>query len=692
MNILWSWLNDHIDVSHLSQSLIKETLTNLGLEVETSTQEGFTLSVTPNRPDCLSYQGVARELSAKLGLPMKDLKKIEIPYSSHKKNPPGTGRLMTLAVDGLRLTDSPVWMTERLMASGIRPLNLACDLTHYLMLETGHPLHAYDRDQLPHALSTRLAHPGETITLLDGQTVTLDSQDLVVVSGQKPVALAGIMGGQDSAIKTETTQRILIEAAQFVPTVIRKTAKRLKLSTDASYRFERGLPHQDLPQVLARAQALLLECQKEGLSFGPIQDSYSEPESPHPIAIRLTRLRLILGMPLFPREKMIGALEKLGFELLDSTEERSLFHPPYWRKDITREIDLIEEVARLEGYDKIPSQIPRVEMGQGCPEKPLIKFIESLEKTLCLMGFSQIVTYPFSSDKPFGLPDQDLKPEVRLQNPLAEDAPYLRASLAPGLWESLQKSKNRNQGEGQKLFQTGRVFFSPKNRSQGGFLTPRAQAEQDRLVEGERLAWILDSTYRIKDWRNGAELPTDFFHGKELLGKCFESLGLRDWHLTGCELSFLHPKIAAWIWSGTEKLGYLGALHPQITEGAPHSPLVCELDPEVLLRVLQKAAPGEIPSVSRFPKMNRDLAFLMDKHLAFEHIEKALLAFPRTHLVGHRLFDLYEGPQIPGDKKSLALSLTFLSPERTLTDQEVEKELADLRLWLSEKVGLRFRV
>lgn len=685
------------------------------------------ISLTPNRGDCLSYLGIARDLAAKLG------KTLHIPDSTLQTSATLDASMIRLQVDAdascgritaLHLEDvpaipAPYWMRRRLTSSGIKSLNLAVDVTNYVLLETGQPVHAYDRRSLKDgSLHVRSARLNDQLQSLDGQDLTLLPGDLLVCDGDRPVALAGIMGGAESGVRPDS-HSLVIEVAHFSPAQIRKTARRLSLHTEASHRFERGIDLEAIPAVSQRVGCLLQQCAKEaGLpavkAATETADWYPSPVSPKRIALRLKRCRTLLGLSRLSIETCIQHLEALGLQLLDKTSERMLFEVPSFRHDLNREVDLIEEVGRIEGFEKIPYELPRLTI-LASKEAPAIQFAERLRAALATLAMNETISFPFHSPADYekmGLhKEHPLWPEVALENPLSEEMGHLCASKIPSLLRAALHNRHHGQ-KGSRLFEMGRLFFPAESRiietekfpycqqirQMGEHLTAKARKEKNRINERNVLAGLCDHPFIHQSWQQQEEAPA-FFHGKELLVRLLTLFGINhcQWQKpeNPAEIPWIHPGASAYLWGSDMILGYMGELHPATATAwgiRGESAFVFELDLDALLIHSQQPFQPDA-SLVRFPPVLRDLALVADESLSWDSLRKTIADFPdKTHL-SHQmeLFDIYRGPGIPEGKKSLAVSLVFSCKDKTLTEKEIEKEIGQLLVWLQKQQGVVLR-
>ncbi len=677
----------------------------------------FTLNVTPNRADCLGYLGVARDLAAKLQRPLKansEWRGFRTAAVSNSKtidihiDDAGCGRFCAMPIDDVANGASPYWLRQRLSATGMRPISHIVDVTNYVMLEYGQPIHAYDqRDIAGGKIGVRMAKTGETMQTLDGTTLNLQAGDLLISDAQRPVGLAGIMGGANSEIKADTKD-VIIEVAHFSPVLIRKTAKRLGLHTEASHRFERGTDISSIDIVIQRVAGLL------GGKTSAFKDVYPQPVTPGRIAVRIERVHEILGLKSIAVDDAIGALTRLGFTLEDKTDVRMLFQIPGWRGDIMREIDLIEEIGRIIGFEKIPYTYAPMREGPS-PEDRYIDHLENSRTVMANLGFSETISFPFvgqSDITAFRLS----KPHpyaalVEVANPLAEDQAFMQPSLVMNLVKAV--ANNRRHGiKGARLFELGRGFldFRGWNFDQPLFVDLYAaltrpgrhlgeRARQDvRPVERQWLSAIIDQPYQPKGW-NIAETAADFFHGRHYLDAFLKSCGLTEANyqvVTKDKWPFLHPARAASISINNTWIGVVGELHPATAQAwdlddKGHAPVILEIDIEAVF-ACRGGARKIIANVEKFPPSTRDLAIIVNKNLTNAEIISAFRQFPqKRNLQNIQLFDVYEGSNLPEEKKSLAYSLTFQSAKRTLNDKEVDMEIDLLLKWLQEKLQAQRR-
>lgn len=675
------------------------------------------LNVTPNRSDCTSYIGVARDLAAKLGRPLQTPKNEHVkatektPLTIKIENSENCGRFSAVLLKNVKALPSPLWLQKRMDAAGIRSINLIVDATNYTMLECGQPIHAYDRRFVKGDTLKVSSGSKDKFQTLDDAEIQLQEEDILICDSEKIVGLAGIMGGKNSEIKDDTTE-VILEVAHFSMQKIRKTARRLALHSDASYRFERGVDIANIPNVLQRVTSLIFRCLKEQGHEGAtvasdFYDVYSNPVPVHKIALRLSRVRMMIANPVFKQEDCVKHLQNLGFSLVDEKDERMLFEVPTWRNEIIREIDLIEEIARMEGYDSIPYEVPRMNIS-GQKEDPYIEFVNKAKQSIAVLGLNEVMTYPFVGKADYEklrIPSEHgLFPSIRLANALNEQQAFMQTLIIPNIMNALVHNRNRG-SKGVRLFEVSHTYFSSENAkwTAGGeewkrFLRPsrllsaKAKSEAGRVIEREILGGVLDQPFTPKEW-DRVESSASFFHGKELLSALLKNFGIMKVEFVPCDagaLPFVHPNAASWIVFGRDRLGWVGELHPETAHAydlGSEAPVCFELDLETVFEVHEKLN-YKIKQPLRFPSVVRDLALLLSKEVTYKEFYTQALKFPgKKHLKDFRLFDLYEGERLGEGMKSFAASCTFQSAERTLTDEEVESELAALLGHLKSKLN-----
>jgi len=643
----------------------------LGLDDET-----IEVDLTPNRSDCLGIAGIAREVGVLNRCPVNGPEitpvapqvddSLPITLAAGDACPRYVGRVIRNIDIG---ATTPLWMQERLRRSGLRSIDPVVDVTNYVLLELGQPMHAFDLDKLSGGIKVRPAEQGEALTLLDGQEVELQAGTLLITDERKPLAMAGIMGGLDSAVSKDTRD-IFLESAFFSPLAIAGKARSYGLHTDSSHRFERGVDYRLQERAVERATQLLLEI--VGGEPGPVhlrELSELMPAERH-ITLRKASVPQRLGVTLAD-EEIVDILTRLGLEKIDQNADGWTFLAPSFRFDIAIEADLLEELARVYGYNRIPSLSFTAAL-DIVPQRESEIALEALEQTLLARGYHEAVTYSFIDRESAALFDPDAEP-VALQNPISADLAVMRTSLVPGLCKALQYNLNRQQSR-VRLFESG-LRFVPDS---GGDL--RQEPMLAGLVYGSRLA---------ENWTGGKDV-VDFYDIKAdaeaLLALCHDADGFR--FVAGSHPA-LHPGQCARVYRGEREVGVVGALHPQLQKklDLPKSAYVFELS----LDALGQARLPSFSPLSRFPEVRRDLALLIDADVpAASLVETAVGAAGET-LTDLKIFDVYQGKGIDFNRKSVAMGLTFQHPSRTLNDEEINAAVDAVVGQLEQKYNASLR-
>ena len=621
------------------------------------------LSITPNRPDCLSIFGLARDIAAAYGQKVYPRpgrsretyvtidSQVKISVKCTEDCPRYTARL----IRGIKIAPSPQWLQLRLLSVGLRPINNVVDVTNYILMERGHPLHAFDFDHLRgQQIIVRLAKHGETLELLDGTNLTLkEEEDMVIADGERPVALAGIMGGATSEI-TETTENILLESAYFSPTTIRRSSKRHHISTDASFRFERGTEQGVLIEVLDRATSLIAELGHGEVAKGIIDTTPKQPAL-RSVLLRTDRARRMLGIEI-TKTQIADILASLGFEIVRSDRENLVVSVPGYRVDISREEDIYEEIARIHGYAKIPATIPYLPATASriAPINGLQRFVQN---RLVGLGFSEIITFSFMSPDHLEELGMDASGALQILNPLSRDQAILRTDLAPQMLRTMLYNQNHG-NSALRLFELGKAFGPGDD-----MVTP--------YHESETLSLGMMGATESLNFR-AASREVDFFDLKGCLETLFISLGLPALKWVGGAPPLLHPGRSARIFAGDTEVGWAGELNPafQGKLGFKNRPQLAQIHLDLILPLVRfDRVYVEIP---RYPATERDLALVVDQGIAACQIEEIIRSMAGELLESLYLFDFYIGAQVQPGKKSLAYRLTYRSAARTLTDVEVD--------------------
>lgn len=666
MKISCKWLKEFVETDLAPRDLATR-LTMAGLAVDAVEPHGndfvLELDLTSNRPDCLSHLGVAREVAALTGSPLR-MPETKLAESAVKNsdvtsveilNPDLCPRYTARIIRGVRIGPSPKWLVDRLEAMGQRSINNVADVTNYVMLELGQPLHAFDFNKLGgRRIVVRTARAGERLRTLDGVDRELGPEVLVIADAETAVALAGVMGGEDSEISEATTE-VLLESAYFNPVSIRQTARALWMDTEASYRFERGTDPEIVAAASNRAAALIAEL-AGGEVLSGIVDAYPLRPQRNTALFRRSKYQALTGLEIELGEAE-RILRSLGMETVADVEAQSIRAvAPSWRVDIATEEDLIEEVARISGYDKLKTTLPG-SAGAGA-YLPGESGRRAVRRTLAALGFSEAISFSFvnaETDAIFS--DVPAGDRLVLNNPIDETQSQMRTTLCGGLLAAV--AHNLNHGtRNVRLFEIGKCF-------------ERTEEDSERPRESEKLALVMTGARNEANWQAAAE-RVDFYDLKGAIEAVAESLGLPTPAFAAADsISYLHPGRAAVISVGSSEIGSLGQLYPRVAAGYKFKQPVflAELDFGRML----SAPRTEIrySPLPKFPTVTRDLAVLIDEQIAYAAIEEAILALDIPELVSLRLFDLYRGKELPAGKHSMALSLKYRAADRTLTEAEI---------------------
>lgn len=679
MRIPIGWLKEYVEVQASPEELAHR-LTMAGLEVEAIEQgDGepvLNVKVTPNRGDCLSIVGVAREVAALYGLPLRH------PMPAARSTEPGHAaqfarveivdvdlcpRYAARIVQDIRVAPSPAWIQQRLLDAGMRPINNVVDVTNYVMLELGQPLHAFDLDLLPQGqIVVRRARPGEHIVTLDGVERELQPEMLAICDSTHPVAIAGVMGGSETEV-TDGTRRVLLESAHFHPTSIRRTSQRLQLSTEASYRFERVVDPGGVVAALDRA-CELLEQIGAGVPLPGVVDVYPHPEDERTVTLRPERCNLLLGLQL-DADTMVDCLRRLQLpaELRDGT---ILVRVPTFRPDLRIEEDLAEEVGRVYGYENIPERLPFGHTHRG-GESPNTRLARPLQEAFVRAGLVEVHTHTLRAPGPL---DDPHRRAVRVRNAASEELSSLRNSLLPSMMDVVLHNLARRQTE-IFLFEVGAVFTQ----------LPDGDYEE-RLKAG----FILTGSMFPPSW--DARYPAaDFFTAKGVVQELLEAVGIVTAHYVPLSDPRFHPGRSARVLVEEREVGIFGELHPEVLELLDISRrtiLAGEFDVEALWSFAPARTRYE--PLPRYPAVLRDIAVVAPEEMPYQQVENTVREAGGALLESVKLFDVYRGEHIPAGSRSLALSLTFRSAERTLTDAEVDEVVAGIVRAL-EQQGARLR-
>ena len=652
------------------------------------------VGLTPNRPDCLGHVGIAREIGVLFGIGYKP-RKAAGPHrtfsagGSFQSGEPTTKltplwdtesevvdapelpaiaieildgdrcpRYGAALVSGVKVAPSPFWLRYRLHNLGLRALSNVVDATNLILLEWGHPIHGFDLARLGGSkVVVRRAADGEKMATLDAVERTFTSDDLLICDGDGPVAVAGVMGGLDTEIRDETKD-VLIECAYFDPRSIRRTSRRLGLHTDSSHRFERGVDPEAVPRVLASAASLIAEL-GGGVAATTAIDRVATAYEPKSIRFRPARAAQLLGTPVSKVESL-RILESLGCRVVAQSDDDVTAEAPSWRPDLEREVDLIEEVARVCGYDEIPTAVPRVHPSETGTAS-LLKFVDRLRDAAVTSGLFEAVNYGFLSV-------DDLREArvstnaVPLANPLSEERAVMRTSLLPGLTAAATRAQRHGATE-VRLFELARTFHPSED------VLPHEYTVLAIALAGQRSGWI------------GGEESFDLYDGKGVMEAIVErAFGQVPELVPGEVPSFLHPKRSAVLTLASRSIGFVGEMHPDVGDdlGLIGRVIYAELDVAALHALSEELGPTQARGLPKFPAVVRDIAMLVRDQFSAGEIADALRDASKGLAESVNLFDLYRGGQVPDGHRSLAFRVTYRDAEATLTDKRVDKVHASL--------------
>ena len=643
------------------------------------------LDVTPNRSDCLSVIGIAREIAALTNEPLRlfpnQYEELEDSIDSLATvdvvDSDLCPRYCASLITGIKIASSPSWLQQRLNSYGMRPINNVVDATNYVMLEYGQPLHAFDYDKLrDRRIIVRRAGHSETITTLDGSRRTLNPDILVIADREEAIAVAGIMGGLDSEV-TDRTEAILLESANFNQAAIRRGCSHLQVQSEASIRFDKGL-NTELPLVpLKRATQLLLEV-AGGRAAKGIIDVYPGKSEPKTVLLSAREVKRLSGLKI-NSNGILKVLKSLGFECQEGYSGSQIsVSVPYWRSDVKCSADLVEEVIRIIGYERIPitrlsSPLPQQKSKLSPPAQQSSLKVK-LRNILTGFGFQEILTYSLVSVEKLQRlsPKPELKiPALKVANPMTREQEYLRTSLRAGLLATLAHNQKFEQA-GISLFEIGKVFL------------PRGK---DLPEEREMLCAVLSGPRTELSWQTRNEL-LDFFDAKGIVERILNQLGLKASFDIGDD-EILFPGRGADIIVNDDKAGTVGEVHPRVAQSFELSNTVCLIEIDLGKLSGMIAWTTEYQPIPRFPSVTRDIALVVDEQVVYQTVENIIRSFPLATKV--TLFDLYRGKQIAEGKKSFAIRIVYQSPSRTLTDEEVDQTQEQMLARLHQELGATLR-
>lgn len=638
------------------------------------------LEITPNRPDCLSMIGVAREIGVTTGNPLRlpavnvqqGMTDVHNLTSVTIEAPELCPRYAARVIRGVKIAPSPAWLQHRLQAIGVGAINNIVDITNYVLMEYGHPLHAFDYHQLTeNRIVVRRAEPGEKLKTIDAEKRELTPDMLVIADAQNPVALAGVMGGFDSEI-TDQTVDVLLESAYFDPPSIRKTSKALGMHTEASHRFERGADPEGVIPAINRAAQLIAEIAGGEICSG-IVDAYPGKHEAINIKLRPERANFILGTDI-DADDIRDILTRLGFTVSDTFE----VIVPTFRPDVGQEIDLVEEIARVYGFDNIPTTLPRGDI--PIPKvDPKENLREQVKTYLLQCGIMEAMNYAFYHPDVFDrirLESTDpLRQTVQIANPLSEDQSIMRTTLLPSLLANAQRNRNHQINDVQ-FFECSKVFIPNEGKEYPN--------------EPERVAGIIAGNLGLGVYGDPLR-PADFFDIKGVVEGMLDQCGISDYTIAHTDHPAFHPGRRAEIRIEDKVLCVFGEAHPEVLENydLPHKAYLFELDFERLVGVVEPMKQFE--SIPVYPSVNRDLAIVLDADTPASHPTEIIKAAGGELVSALHLFDVYTGEQVPEGKKSLAFAIEYRSTTETLTDEIVDRVHGGILEQLEQELGATLR-
>lgn len=684
MGVSIKWLKEYVDFDWQPEDLA-HNLTMAGVAVEgienTDNDTIMELDLTPNRGDCLGLINLAREVAALNGTDIRipDLKIMENgeninDYITVRIDAPDLcPRYTARMIKNVTLKPSPAWMQEYLTNSGIRPIDNVVDVTNYVMLETNQPLHAFDYSLLgeDHTIVVRRAKPEEQFTTLDDVERELDRNMLVITDGSKPVALAGVMGGLNTEINDNTTT-VLLESACFLGTNIRRTSNKLALRSDSSIRFEKGTDINGVIYAVNRAANLIQELAGGEVVSG-ICDTYPAPQVPKKILLRPERVNYLLDTSIASQE-IKGFLTRLKFNVSE-VKDYLMVEIPTYRPDIEMEVDLIEEVARLYGYQNIPTNLPYGPTTTG-GLTPYQKFRDQV-KSLMSHQLYEVINYSFINPAWLDMllipEDSELRNVVKIANPLSEEHSVMRTLLLPGLLATVSRNLARK-NENLAMFEMGSVFYPDIQGLPG-----------DKL----KLAAIVAGSTNVNWLKNKVDM--DFYYLKGIVENLLNQLGVTGYRFRAATDYGYHPGRTAFIQMGERVLGILGEIHPLVLQKFSIKPRACafELDMEMLFEFSSRKILME--DIARYPSIERDIAIIVDLNLEVDKAISVIKGAENQLLREVVVFDIYSGEQVPQGSKSIAFKLKFQAGDRTLTEDEVNQSISVVLEALKNKLDARLR-
>jgi phenylalanyl-tRNA synthetase beta chain len=661
MKISLDWIRDYVELDLPLPELL-DRLTMIGLVPESAEEkDGDTvldLETYANRPDTLGHLGVAREIAAMLGRPLAD-KPWPLDEASQGISELADvqvwddalcPRYCGMVVQGVTVGPSPAWLRKRLEAIGLRPINNVVDASNYVLYATAQPIHAFDFRKLGGSkVIVRRATRGETIKDLEGRTLELGPEMLVIADEAKPVALAGIIGGQASAV-SDTTQDVFIESANFDPLSIRLTSKKLGLSTDASYRYERGADISILPKAALMMASLLTRM--GGKAARGVLDVYPKPRKAKSLVLRGRRVADLLGVEV-PEGLIEQVLTRLEFKVEGSQKDVWLVEVPTFRVDIDREADLIEEIARFYGYDRIPSEVPQVKPPDPAPNRRRDR-VQKLRRAFFPHGFDEVINSSFADPEKEKVVRSGREP-VGIRNPISARASVLRTNLLMGLLENAAWNMNRGM-DGVHIFEVGNIYYN------------QGEKPEERLTLGVLATGLLPG----RDWRQRPS-ATDVYVLKGALEAVAAALRYEPCSFEDADFPYFEKGQSLTVLYKGQAVGRLGVLRKAIAAAYSLDQAVFAAEVDLAGLFEKQPRPFAYAPVAKVPRVSRDLSFLVDRSVPYQEIEKCLDRLAPPLVEGYELCDRFSGPAIPEGKVSLSIRFHFRHPQRTLLTEEVDR-------------------
>ncbi len=641
----------------------------------------FEIGLTPNRSDCLSLHGIANEVSVLTGAELKPFEfnltesenSIEGAIDVAIENSDACNRYTARVLKNVVIKESDPIIKARLNAIGIRSINNIVDITNYVMFVYGQPLHAFDYNLISgKKIIVKCATEGEKFMTLDEKERALKSSDLMICDSERSVALGGVMGGVNSEVSDNTTD-VLLESAYFNPTNIRRTARRLGLASDSSHRFERGVNPDTVTEALDYAASLMQRSTGCEILKG-IADVHPVEYVDRTVSARVSRVNKVLGTD-FTMDGFIEQLKRLKLEIVSSDDDSAVIKVPRNRHDLVKEIDIIEDIARIYGYDNIKVTLPKVP-AVAKKKKPRVILTDKVRNTLSNNGFFEVINYSFYAPKDVELFSMDKSAgSIKVLNPLTDEQSVMRLSLLPGLLDTAKRNINHKNTD-LKLFELGKTFFKKAD---------------DSIVETVELAGIITGNRCDETWGSEKKV-VDFYDIKGIIELILENIKVIGYIVKeGSSRKYLHPTVSAEIYMGKDLLGVIGELHPDINENYSIDGKVYlfEFAFEKLCKYAKKAV--TFKQLPKYPYVQRDIALVVDKDIASADIVKEISSRPKNLVEDVAIFDLYEGKQVGEGKKSIAFRITYRDKDRTLTDDAVSEIMSNLSTRLEKKFGGQLR-